>query len=178
MAENISVPTKTPLVGLEMNADTATYVGVLEGTIAALVINECKYRALLELFTDESWEATRIDVNGRALMDLAVDALVRQTGMDRVRAKVLVSKRWNKYNEEAPAVVPKAVSVTQLTESSTQSDAVATGLTSKEALKISDRLQEWKQRQNESAARVSEEELAKAQEAEQLSFEENESKIT
>ena len=178
MAENISVPTKTPLVGLEMNADTATYVGVLEGTIAALVINECKYRALLELFTDESWEATRIDVNGRALMDLAVDALVRQTGMDRVRAKVLVSKRWNKYNEEAPAVVPKAVSVTQLTESSTQSDAVATGLTSKESMKMSDRLQSWKQRQIDSAATISDEEVAKAEVAEQLSFEENEPKIT
>ena len=167
MSENISVPTQSPLVGLEMNADTAQYVGVLEGTIAALVINECKYRAVLELLTDTSWEATRIDVNGSALMDLAIDALIRQTGMDRVRAKVLVTKRWNQYNTELPATIPKAVDTSTLLNGLPESDAVATGLNKKEDVSMSEKLQAWKARQIESAATLSDEEVSKAVAAEQ-----------
>ena len=150
--ENVSVPTQSPLVGLELSPEAATYVGVLEGTIAALAINECKYRALLELYTDESWEATRIDINGQALMDLAVDTLVKQTGMDRVRAKVLVTKRWNKRNQEAPTVIPQAVPVESLLAGTPESDSVATGL--KSSVDVSERLQSWKNRQRAEAEAI------------------------
>ena len=162
MSENLSVPMQTPLVGLSMDADTAHYVGILEGTIAALCINECKYRALLELYTGESWEASRIDVNGSVLMDLAVSSLIKQTGMDRVRARILVSKRWNQYNQEAPAVIPKAVPVEEFTPETPVSDAVATELVTPVAASMSERFQDWKARQLASAADILEEDVLKA----------------
>lgn len=167
--ENVSVPTQTPLVGLQMDADTATYVGVLEGTIAALIINECKYRALLELFTGESWEATKIDVNGSVLKELAISTLVRQTGMDIARAKVLVNKRWNRYNVESPAVLPKAVPIEELSKDSLEKDSVATGLLSKDGQKMSSRLSAWKERQMASAATISDEEVSKVVAGQELS---------
>lgn len=152
MTETQSIPLKSATIGLDLDPEAATYVGVLEGTIAALAINECKYRALLELLTGESWEATKIDVNGSALMELAVSILVKQTGMDIARAKVLVTKRWNDKNHEAPAVIPKAVGVSTFTAGVPEMDSVATGLVEKQDLKLSERFQEWKQRQIDSAA--------------------------
>lgn len=113
MAEDVvSVPLQTPQISLEMDSDTAHYVGILEGTIAALCINECKYRALLELLTGESWEETRLDIKGDVLQQLAVSALVRQTGMALDRAKLLVAQRWNTRNQEQPVVVPQAAPLT------------------------------------------------------------------
>lgn len=106
-----SIHTAAPLIGLQMTTETAQYVGMLEGTVAALVVNECKYRALLEILTGDSWEATKVDMNPNALMALAVSALVKQTGMDPVRAKTLVSMRWSQHNDPVSAIVPQAVSV-------------------------------------------------------------------
>ena len=170
--ENLSVPMQSAMVPLDMNADTAYYVGVLEGTIAALCINECKYRALLELLTGESWEGTRIDVNGEMLMELAISSLVKQTGMSIADAKILVHKRWNTYNQEIPAVIPLAVSAEQMvagvivgtsadvaaavgTEVGTgvpAADAVATGTVTQRKLDANQRLQDWKARQIADAA--------------------------
>lgn len=122
----VSVPTQTPQIALEMDSDTAHYVGILEGTIAALVINECKYRALLELLTGESWEGTRIDIKGDVLQGLAVSALVRQTGMDLGRAKLLVAQRWNTRNQPEATMVPVAVPV-ETSERPSDTSAVPSG---------------------------------------------------
>lgn len=110
-----SVPVSTPLIGLNVDQETAHYIGVLEGTIAALCINEAKYRALLELLTGDPWEETKIDFNGQVLMDIAVSALVKQTNMPLAQAKTLVWKRWNSRNLPTESVVPQAVPIEELT---------------------------------------------------------------
>jgi hypothetical protein len=106
-----SVPLKPVPTPMDMSPDVATYVGVLEGTIAALCINECKYRWFLELLTGEPWEQTRIDIDGKGLQELAVSALVRQTGMSQAKARIIVSKRWNERSNATEQVVPQAISV-------------------------------------------------------------------
>ncbi len=135
-----SVPNGVPLVGLQMDSETAQYVGMLEGTIAALVVNECKYRTLLELLTGDSWEATKVDTNPNALMALAVSSLVRQTGIDPIKAKTLISQRWAQQNEPVSTVVPQAIPVNQMINSE-----------SKPVLKqtMQERFSSWKRKQLE-----------------------------
>ena len=128
-----SVPLKTAQIGLDMDPETATYVGMLEGTIAALVISDIKNRTLLELLTGDGWEAARVDFDGNSLVDLAVSALVKQTGMSVANAKNLVWKRWNDRNHPADYVVPQAVPVEEVTSTPNVS--------------MSDRVKEWRARQ-------------------------------
>lgn len=99
---------KSPLVGLDLSPQAATYVGVLESHLAAYAIQEAKFRALLELLTGNNWDTTKLDFDGRMLQAIAADALVSK-GMSVADAKVLVAQRWNEMNEPEPAVVPKAV---------------------------------------------------------------------
>ena len=129
-----SVPLKSAPMPMDMSPDVATYVGVLEGTIAALCINEAKYRAYLELLTGEDWEDTRIDFQGNVLQELAVSALVKQTGMDRAKATVIVGKRWARRNLPVEQVVPKAEPVEHFVSPPIERD-------------MSERFRAWKQRQ-------------------------------
>lgn len=160
-----SVPTQVPLIGLQMTTETAQYVGMLEGTIAALVINDVKYRTLLELLTGESWEDTVVSMDPNALMSLAVSALVKQTGMDTARAKVLISHRWGNRNPPAKAIVPQAVPVETLIsgavdQGATESESVATESVSTDSApveskpSITDRYREWKANQIAAAAEI------------------------
>jgi hypothetical protein len=103
-----SVPTQTPMAENKSDAEVAKYIGLLEGTIAALVINDIKFRTILELLTGEQWDAAQIDPEGKALMDLAVSVLVKQTGMDATNARALVIKRWQDKTSR-PVPMPKAV---------------------------------------------------------------------
>jgi hypothetical protein len=152
----VHTPMQTPLLGMDMDSDTAHYVGILEGTIAALVINECKYRALLEMLTGESWEDTKLDIKGKVIQQLAISALVKQTGMDPTRAKLLVAQRWDTRNQEAPTIVPVAVPTATLTNSvdqPTQQTATSTtDATSQPDMRS--RAQAWKERQLADAAAV------------------------
>lgn len=154
-----SVPIQTPLIGLTMDPETATYVGMLEGTIAALVINETKYRALLEMLTGDSWEATRVDMDGNVLMGLAVSALVKQTGMDLTRAKVLVLQRWSERNLPADAIVPVAVSPAELTKSVTGDQLPTAPSSTQTSAPMTERAKAWREAQIASAARLSEADL-------------------
>lgn len=104
-----SVPMNVPEVAVDMSPETAIYVGVLEGTLAALCVNEVKYRAFLEMLTGDPWEDTRIDFNGKMIADLAVSVLVKQTGMDAAKARLLVAKRWQARNLPQEQTVPVAV---------------------------------------------------------------------
>lgn len=132
-----SVPLQSAPIGLDMDPETATYVGMLEGTIAALVISDVKNRTLLELLTGDGWEAARVDFNGNALMQLAISALVKQTGMSVAAAKILVTKRWNERNHPSDYIVPQAVATETMTDTS---QPIAT---------MSERFQKWKARQLE-----------------------------
>ena len=150
MADDVvATPMQTPLIGLDMDSDTAHYVGILEGTVAALVINECKYRALLEMLTGDPWENTKLDIKGEVLQQLAVSALVKQTGMHPARAKLLVAQRWDTRNQEAPTVVPVAVPTSTLV-GSVASDTPEAPTSTTDATGQPDmrsRAQAWKERQ-------------------------------
>ncbi|AYN57986.1 hypothetical protein HWB90_gp036 [Mycobacterium phage Fowlmouth] len=155
MTESVGVPVNIIPIGLDMDPETATYVGVLEGTIAALVINEAKYRAFLELLTGEPWEDTKLDIDGNQLMAIAIEALIKQTGMDRVRAQVLVAQRWQKRNLSTESVVPQAVPVESLM---TENNRPL--VDSKPKVDMSQRLKAWKSRQMQDAATISESEVS------------------
>jgi hypothetical protein len=146
MTDVESVPLRTPLVGLSMDGDTAYYVGMLEGTIAALAINEVKYRALLELLTGDSWEETRIDLDGKVLMTLAANVLVKQTGMNPVQAKILVAKRWGQFNLPAETIVPQAIPIDKY------ADEASAHVHSTRRADLSARAREWRDRQTREAA--------------------------
>lgn len=141
---------QSPLIGLEMTPETATYVALLENQLAAYAIQEAKFRALLELLTGDSWETTRLDIDGNALMAIAVAAIVKKTGMDAMSAKTLVTQRWNLLNQISTAPTPSAVPIEQLVNK-IQSNT-APPLVPPKPLNMADRLADWKARQRASVA--------------------------
>lgn len=154
MAEDVvGISLQTPQITLAMDSDTAHYVGILEGTIAALVINECKYRALLELLTGESWEGTRLDIKGDVLQQIAVSALIKQTGMASDRAKLLVAQRWDTRNQPQATMVPMAVPLTPTVPSADPSAQEASTPASEAtgAPDMASKLSRWKTKQVEEA---------------------------
>ena len=136
---------QSPLIGLEMTPETATYVSLLENQVAAYAIQEAKFRALLELLTGDSWETTKLDIDGNTLMAVAVAAIVKKTGMDAMSAKTLVTQRWNQLNQISTAPTPSAVPIEQLVNK-IQTDTSAPIVPSK-SLSMADRLADWKERQ-------------------------------
>lgn len=160
-----SVPLQTVHMPMEMDPETATYVAMLEGTIAALVISDVKNRTLLELLTGDGWEAARVDFNGQAMMGLAESALMKQTGMDRVRARLLVAKRWQERNHPADYVVPQAISPEEYAAEVTQSTPMAakSATSSQLGQPMSERVKAWRARQLADAEKVSQEEAEKQQ---------------
>lgn len=151
--ESESVPLQSVHMPLNMDPETATYVAMLEGTIAALVINDCKQRTLLELLTGDGWEAARVDFNGNALIGLATAALVKQTGMNRVQAQILVTKRWNERNHPADYVVPQAISTDDYIAGESGTGAQLPTQT----VPLSERVKSWRARQQAEAEKVSQE---------------------
>ena len=144
-----SVPLQSAPMPLDMSPDVASYVGVLEGTVAALCINEAKYRAFLELLTGDPWEDTRIDFDGNALQALAASALVKQTGMDAGKAKVLVAQRWNNRNLPKEQTVPVAIPVQDFVSGDASNKT-------QESLRpdMSDRFRAWRDKQNADASEI------------------------
>lgn len=131
--------TQNPLVGLQMDSETAHYVGILESQLAAHAIQEAKFRALLELLTGESWETTRIDLDANGLKKIAEDGLIKKAGLSRTDARVLVHKRWNNLTA-GTAPTPKAVSIEEMAPESVAAQAVS-------PVSMADRLAGWKARQ-------------------------------
>lgn len=144
---------QSPLVGLEMSPETATYVGLLEAQIGAYAVQEAKFRALLELITGESWETTKLDIDGNALQALAVDALMKSTGATLVAAKTYVSLNWNRLNQVTTAPAPQAVPieemVQQIQSQAPQDNVVVVAPT---PMSMTDRLRAWKAAQSEALA--------------------------
>jgi hypothetical protein len=141
-----SIPLQAPLVGLQMDSDTAQYVGMLEGTIAALVINEVKYRTLLELLTGDSWEAVKVGPEPDAIVTLAVSTLMKQTNMDEYKARKLIALRWANHNNDSGSVVPQGITGTT-TPRATRPDTVVTP-------SMADRFKSWKARQEQAASEL------------------------
>lgn len=146
----MSAPLQTAKFGLTMDPEVATYVGMLEGTIAALSIQAVQNRALLELLTGDGWEAGLVEMNGKALQQFAIEALVRQTGIPIDKAKLVVAKRWAERNEEAKTLVPQAVSPSEFAPEvipTATEDLNPDKSPPASPSAMSDRLAKWKEKQ-------------------------------
>jgi len=94
--------TRQPLLDLVYNDETGRYIGMLERKILLYVQNEIRFRALLELLTDEDWDDYAFSEEDGEIQQLAVDALMRRLQISESDARKLVSERWDRHNP-APA---------------------------------------------------------------------------
>lgn len=147
---------QSPLVGLEMSPETATYVGLLERQVAAYAIQEAKFRALLELITGDSWETTKLDMDGKALMAVAVSSLVNRAGLSVAQAKTVVTQRWNTVNQVTTVPTPESTTIEEIVSQSQQAKEAEPLAPMASGLSMQQRLADWKARQTQAAATVSE----------------------
>jgi hypothetical protein len=89
---------KYPLINLEMNDETARYVGLLERKLLMLTLDNLKCRTVLELLTDEPWDDQSFPDDEAELKRVATDALVRRLGVSDSEAAGIVAERWGRYN--------------------------------------------------------------------------------
>lgn len=89
------VAVRSPLIGLKMDADVAAYVGALERQIAALSINEVKFRALLEVLTGEEWDDMKTEFENKEIYDIGVRIAETKLGMKAGEARKWVSGRMD-----------------------------------------------------------------------------------
>ena len=92
---------KHPLISLEMNDETARYVGLLERKLLMLTLDNLKCRTVLELLTDEAWDDQAFPDDEGELKRVATDALVRRLGVPASEAADIVRERWGRYNPPA-----------------------------------------------------------------------------
>jgi hypothetical protein len=95
-------PIRQPLVDLVYNDETGRYIAMLERKVLVHTLNEIKFRALLELLTDEEWEDYQFSEEDGEIRKLAEDALKRRLGLSDEDARKLVQERWERHNP-APA---------------------------------------------------------------------------
>ena len=146
---------QSPLLGLEMSSETSVYVGLLERQVAAYAIQEAKFRALLELITGDSWETAKLDMDGKVLMAIAVDALIKKTNMSVVQAKRIVSDRWNTVNKVSTTPTPSSVPIEQIVSEVNSAENNTVASTPAPGLSMRQRLADWRNRQEQAAASVS-----------------------
>lgn len=117
---------KHPLINLDMNEETARYVGLLERKLLMLTLDSLKCRTVLELLTDEPWDDQAFPDDEAELKRVATDALVRRLGVPEAEAAAIVAERWGRYNPPSspgessryivgPQTARRPVNVTQST---------------------------------------------------------------
>lgn len=87
------VAVKSPLLGLIMEPEVAAYVGALERQIAALSINEVKFRALLEVLTGEEWDNMKTEFESKEIFDIGVAYAEKRLGLKNMEARKWVRDR-------------------------------------------------------------------------------------
>lgn len=92
------VALKSPLVDVQMDEQTALYVGVLERQVLGLTINEMKYRALLEMVTGTTWDDLKTDLEAGELEKIARAAVEAQLGVTAQEARKIVKTRQAEAN--------------------------------------------------------------------------------
>lgn len=97
-------PLRQPLLDLVYNDETGRYIGMLERKLLMLTQNDIRFRALLELLTDQEWDDYQFTNEDNEIKALAVDALMRRLGISEEDAMKLVAERWDKHN---PAPAPE-----------------------------------------------------------------------
>jgi hypothetical protein len=96
----VMAPTRQPLIDLVYNDETGRYIGMLETKITRYQLDDLRFRALLELLTDESWDDYQFSNEDGEIQKLAVDALKRRLGLSDSDARKLVSERWDRHNPD------------------------------------------------------------------------------
>lgn len=98
-------PTRQPLIDLVYNDETGRYLAMLETKITRYQLDDIRFRALLELLTDQSWDDYQFSNEDNEIQKLAVDALKRRLGLSDSDARKLVAERWARHNPDpAPDV--------------------------------------------------------------------------
>lgn len=92
------VAVKSPLIGLQMDDQTALYIGVLERQVLALTVNELKFRALLELATGEEWDDMKTNFEEGAIRDIAVAIVQKKQNVSLGQARKIVKEREDAAN--------------------------------------------------------------------------------
>lgn len=96
-------PIRQPLVDLVYNDETGRYIAMLERKLVLLTQNDIRFRALLELLTDEAWDDYAFSEEDGEIQKLAVDALKRRLQLSDEDARKLVQERWERHNPEPAA---------------------------------------------------------------------------
>lgn len=91
-------PIQQPLIDLVYNDETGRYIAALERKILFFTLNEIKFRALLELLTDEPWDDYQFEEEDKSIRRLAIDALKRRLNLTEEDAARLVAERWERHN--------------------------------------------------------------------------------
>lgn len=99
---------KHPLISLQMNDETARYVGLLERKLLMLTLDNLKCRTVLELLTDEAWDDQAFPDDEAELKRVATDALTRRLGVPPTEAAAIVAERWGRYNPPAASATTAA----------------------------------------------------------------------
>jgi hypothetical protein len=93
-------PIRQPLVDIVYNDETGRYIGMLERKLLFYALNDIRFRALLELLTDEEWDDYQFTEEDGEIQRIAQDALKRRLGLSDDDARKLVQERWEKHNPE------------------------------------------------------------------------------
>lgn len=91
---------RQPLVDLVYNDETGRYIAMLEKKILYFTLNDIKFRALLELLTDQAWDDYKFTEEDGEIRKLAEDALKRRLGLSDEDARKLVADRWTAHNPD------------------------------------------------------------------------------
>lgn len=91
---------RQPLIDLVYNDETGRYIGMLERKIAKYQLDDLRFRALLELLTDEPWDDYQFSTEDGELQNIAQDALKRRLGLSDEDARKLVQERWDRHNPD------------------------------------------------------------------------------
>jgi hypothetical protein len=91
---------RQPLLDLVYDDETGRYIGMLERKLLILTQNDIKFRALLELLTDQPWDDYQFKEEDGEIRQLAQDALKRRLGISDADARKMVDERWQAHNPE------------------------------------------------------------------------------
>lgn len=93
-------PTRHPLIDLVYNDETGRYIAMLERKLLVLTQSDIRFRALLELLTDESWDDYQFKEEDGEIRKIAMDALMRRLGISESDARKIVADRWQRHNPD------------------------------------------------------------------------------
>lgn len=91
---------KQPLLDIVYNDETGRYIGMLERKVVKYQLDDIRFRALLELLTDEPWDDYQFTEEDGEIQKIAVDALKRRLGIPEQDARKLVAERWARHNPD------------------------------------------------------------------------------